>query len=139
MNQNIEINQGEIYVKFTNQESGNISFESLGLSAEQITSESGFLRLVFDFEGLGDLDLYMMPTVTLEYAENCAETHWQCEFNGETILDKFDHHGNSTVLLLNKNKMSELVHHHENKLVIHAEFPEVVHLSASGSYVHFFK
>lgn len=139
MNQNIEINQGEIIVSFTAQESGNISFESLGLSADQLTSESGFLRLVFDFEGLGDLDFYMVPTITLAYAENCAETHWQCEFNGETILDKFDHHGNSTVLLLNKEKMNGLTHHHQNKLVIHAEFPEVVHLSASGSYVHFFK
>lgn len=90
-------------------------------------------------EGIGELDYFAVPTIEISYLENCAETHWQCDFNGETILDKTDHHGHSTVLLLDRKKISSLEHHHQNSLIIHAEFPEKVHLVAEDSYVNFFK
>lgn len=93
----------------------------------------GFLRLSFDLEGIGEHQYYAVPTVEVSYSENCAKTLWQCEFNGETLLDKVDHHGNSTVLLLDRNKMADLEHHHNNNLVIHAEFPEKVQLLAEDS------
>lgn len=139
MGQLIEVNQGEIVVKFTSPTAGKVSFEGLGITDEQLVLESGFLRLVFDMEGIGEHDYFAVPTVEISYKENCAETHWQCEFNEVTILDKFDHHGNSTIMLLNRKRLSELEHHHENKLVVHAEFPEAVHIKADESFINFFK
>lgn len=139
MGQLIEVNQGEVVVKFTTPKAGKVTFADLGLTNDQLVIEGGFLRLVFDMEGIGEHDYFAVPTVEVGYEENCAETHWQCEFNGVTILDKFDNHGNSTVMLMNRNKLSELEHHHENKLVVHAEFPEPVRIKADESYINLFK
>jgi hypothetical protein len=90
-------------------------------------------------EGIGEHHYFQVPTVEIAYQENMSETHWQCDFNGTTILDKMDHHGHSTVLLLNRKTIAELEHHHENKLIIHAEFPMKAHLKADDSYINFFK
>ncbi len=139
MGQLIEINQGEVLVKFTSPTKGKITFAELGISDDQLVLDGGFLRLKFDLEGIGEHDYFAVPTIEVAYKENCSETHWQCDFNGETIVDKTDHHGHSTVLLMNRKKLSELEHRHENKLVIHAEFPEPVHVIASESYINFFK
>lgn len=133
------MSQGEISVKFDRPVQGKISLADLGVTDDQLEMDGGFLRLVFDFEGIGEHDYFAVPTVELSYRENCAETHWQCEFNDETILDKTDHHGNSTVLLLDRKKLNDLEHRRENKLIVHAEFPESVHLVAADSYVNFFK
>jgi hypothetical protein len=95
--------------------------------------------LVFDMEGIDEPSYFAVPTLEIAYSEKCAETHWQCDFNEQTILDKTDHHGFSTVLLLDRKKMSSLEHHHENQLVVHAEFPESVQLLAENSCFHFFK
>ena len=139
MGQLIEINQGEVVVKFTSPTKGKITFEELGITDEQLILNGGFLRLKFDMQGIGKHDYFAVPTVEVAYKENCSETHWQCDFNEETIVDKLDHHGHSTVLLLNRNKLSELEHRHENELIVHAEFPETVHIIASESYINFFK
>lgn len=139
MGQLIEINQGEVMVKFTSPTKGKITFADLGITDEQLVLDGGFLRLLFDMEGIGEHDYFAVPTIEVSYKENCAETHWQCEFNEETILDKYDNHGNSTVMLLDRKKISSLEHHHENKLIVHAEFPEKVHLNAEGSYINLFK
>lgn len=139
MGQLIEINEGEVLVKFTSPTSGKVTFADLGISNDQLELQGGFLRLVFDLEGIGEHSYYAVPTVEVAYRESVGETHWQCEFNDETILDKMDHHGNSTVLLLDRNKISSLEHHHENKLIVHAEFPEAVHLDADNSYINLFK
>ncbi len=139
MGQLIEVNQGEVIVKFTSPTAGKISFADLGIKDEDLVLDGGFLRLKFDLEGIGEHDYYAVPTIEVAYKESCAETHWQCDFNGETILDKKDHHGNSTVMLMNRKKLSELEHHHENKLVVHAEFPEKVHIDTSNSSINLFK
>ena len=139
MGQLIEINQGEVLVKFTSPTKGKITFAELGIKDEQLALDGGFLRLKFDMEGIGEHDYFAVPTIEVAYKENCSETHWQCDFNGETIVDKLDHHGHSTVLLMNRKKLSELEHRHENKLVVHAEFPEPVHIISSESYINFFK
>ncbi|MFT5823535.1 MAG: hypothetical protein ACI8ZM_004797, partial [Crocinitomix sp.] len=34
---------------------------------------------------------------------------------------------------------ANLEHHHENKLIVHAEFPKETHLIAEESYINFFK
>jgi hypothetical protein len=139
MSQTVQINQGEIYVKFTSPTPGKISFKDLGIEDNPFELKGGFLRMVFDFEGIGEHDYFKVPTIEVEYEEEMAETHWQCDFNEETILDKTDHHGHSTVVLLDRNKISSLEHHHENKLVLHAEFPETAHLKTDKCFINFFK
>jgi hypothetical protein len=79
-----------------------------------------------------------MPTVEIAYKEDMDETHWQCDFNEETILDKMDHHGHSTVMLLNRNKLSELEHRHQNALTVHGEFSKSASVIAEDSYINFF-
>lgn len=139
MGQEIEINQGEIIVKFNTPTAGKLSFSDLGLTDDQLVLNGGFLRIVFDLEGIGEHSYFHVPTIEIAYQENTNETHWQCDFNGTTILDKTDHYGHSTVLLLNRNTLAGLEHHHENKLVLHAEFPQPIVLSAENSYINFFK
>jgi hypothetical protein len=68
-----------------------------------------------------------------------AETHCQCYFNQETILDKIDHHGKSNVILLNSTKLAGLEHHHKNALILHLEFPKSTHVGADNSYINFFQ
>ncbi|TLP82727.1 hypothetical protein [Maribacter sp. ACAM166] len=135
----IEVNQGEIKVKFNEPSSGKLSFAELGINNEDFNVESGLLRLVFDLEGIGEHNYYQMPTIEIFYEENMSETHWICEFNGQTILDKLDHHGHSTTLLLNRKVLNNLEQHHENTLIVHAEFPQPAHLNTKESYIHFFK
>ncbi len=139
MGQIVEITQGEIKIKFTEAVTGNLSLKDLGITEDTITLENGLLRLVFDMEGIGEHHYFQMPTISIAYKEEVGETHWQCDFNNETIMDKTDHHGHSTVLLLNRKKLSELEHHHKNTLVLHAEFPEKVHLDTEKSTINFFK
>ena len=138
MSQKVELNQGEIKVNFSSPTSGKVSFAELGLSDADLVFEGGLVRLVFDFEGIGEHSYFQMPTVGISYREEMAETHWQCDFNEETILDKTDHHGHSTVILLNRNKLSELEHHHKNALIVHGEFPQAAHVIAKDSYITFF-
>lgn len=139
MGQNIEITPGEISIVFDAPKAGKITLKELGITDEQLIVKGGFLRLVFTLTGIGEYSYYQMPTVELAYEENCSEIHWQCDFNDETILDTMDHHGHSSVLLLNRNKLESLEHRHENVLVVHGEFPEPVHLKADTSYINFFK
>lgn len=139
MSQTIEINQGEYKVKFITPTAGKISFEELGFKQGEVKVEGGFLRMIFDFEGIGEHQYFKVPTIEIEYNQAVADTHWLCDFNETTILDKVDHFGHSTVLLLDRNKLSSLEHHHENKLVLHAEFPDEVTVNVSKSYVNFFK
>lgn len=139
MGELVEINQGEIKIKFSKPVAGKVTLAELGVKNEDLYLEGGNMRMVFDMEGIGEHHYYQVPTVEIGYRENVAETHWICEFNGETILDKLDHHGQSTVLLLNRKTLEGLEHHHENALVIHADFPEPVHISAEDTYVNFFK
>ena len=139
MSQTVELNQGEVKINFSSPTAGKLSFADLGLKNEDLVFENGLLRLVFDFEGIGEHQYYQVPTVEIAYKEDMDETHWQCDFNEETILDKTDHHGHSTVILLNRNKLSELEHHHKNALIVHGEFPKSVNILAEGSYINFFK
>lgn len=139
MSSKVDINQGEIFVKFTSPTTGKISFKDLGITEEFIETKGGFFRIVFDFEGIGEHDYFKVPTIEVEYKEEVAETHWQCDFNEETIVDKYDHHGHSTVVLLDREKIASLEHHHQNKLILHAEFPQDVHISTEKSHVNFFK
>ena len=139
MEQEIEINPGEILVKFKSPTPGKLSFKQLGISEDNLIIDSGFLRIVFDMEGIGEHSYFQVPTIEVAYDKNVAKTHWQCDFNEKTILDKIDHHGQSTVVLLDRKTISKLEHRHENKLILHAEFPEKVQLNSTDSYINFFK
>lgn len=139
MSERIELNPGEIKIKFSAPTPGKISFKELGLKDEDLVFGGGLLRIVFDFEGIGEHDYYKVPMLEISYKENMAEIHWQCDFNEETIVDKTDHHGHSSIILLNRKSLSELEHHHENKLIVHGEFPEPAHLLAETSFINFFK
>lgn len=138
MSQKIELNQGEIKIKFSSPTSGKVSFKDLGLTDENLTFESGLLRLVFDFEGISELNYFKVPSIEITYEEKMAAIHWQCDFNGTTILDKIDNHGSSSIILLNRKTLSELEHRHENTLVVHGEFPEPAHVIADKSFINFF-
>ncbi|TNE52778.1 MAG: hypothetical protein EP338_14160 [Bacteroidetes bacterium] len=138
MSQQVELNQGEIRLTFTSPEGGKLKFSELGLKDENLSLDGGLLRLVFDLDQVGDHRYYQVPTIEVAYREEMDETHWQCDFNGEMILDKTDHHGHSTVILLDRNKLVKLEQRHENRLVLHAEFPGPVHLLAEDSYIHFY-
>jgi len=139
MAENIEINQGEVVIHFKSPVQGKVSFATLGVKSDDMNLKSGFLRVVFDFEGIGEHAYFQVPTINIAYADDVNETHWQCDFNGETILDKTDHYGNSTVILLSREKLSNLEHHHQNKLVLHAEFPKATAIIPEQSYINFFK
>ena len=139
MSQIIEVNPGELKISFETPSVGKQSFKDLGLESEELFIESGFMRMVFNMDKLRNPAFYNMPTIEVSYKENLAATHWQCDFNGVTILDKIDHHGNATILILQKKKLEELQNHHENRLILHAEFPENVHILPEKSYINFFK
>jgi hypothetical protein len=139
MDQTVQSGEGEVKVLISATAKGKISFKELGISSDQISTDGGFLRVVFDFGQFDAKDFYAVPTVEIAYDKNVAETHWQCDFNGETILDKMDNHGNSTVMLLQRNKMEQKVQHHDNGLVVHGEFPSSVNIDLENSYIHLVK
>ncbi|MEX1001351.1 MAG: hypothetical protein WDZ35_04480 [Crocinitomicaceae bacterium] len=139
MSQHTTLNKGEIYIQFTSPTAGKVSFKQLGITPEMTEVKGGFLRIVFDFEGMGEHDYFKVPTIEISYDREVPNTHWQCDFNGETLIDKIDHYGKSTIILLNRDRLDKLEHHHENKLILHAEFPEEVHLITEESSINFFK
>lgn len=138
MSQTVELNPGEIKIKFSSPTTGKLSFKDLGINNEDLVFENGLVRLVFDFEGIGEHHYYKVPSIEISYVEKMAETHWQCDFNESTILDKTDHAGHSTIILLDRKKINELEHHHENKLVVHGEFTSSAHVIAEKSFVTLF-
>ncbi len=138
MNFKTEVNPGEVKVFFNEPAAGKISFTELGLKDEDLNFDGGFARIVFDFENIGEHHYYQVPTVELSYSEETRGTHWQCDFNETTILDKNDNRGRSSVILLDRIKLAELEHHHENTMVIHAEFTDKVQIMAADSSINFF-
>ena len=133
-----EINPGEIKIFFDEPTSGNISFSDMGIKDEDLLFDGGLVRIVFDFENIGEHNYFRVPTISVSYTEEMGETHWQCDFNRTTVVDKHDHHGKSTVVLLNRKKLADLEHHHTNSMILHAEFPKAVQIIADESQVHFF-
>lgn len=138
MNFKTEVNPGEVKIFFEKPEPGKISFADLGLKDEDLHFDGGFARIVFDFEDIGEHHYYQVPTIELSYVDETSGTHWQCDFNGTTVLDKNDNRGHSSVILLNRKKLVELENHHENALVVHAEFSDKVQILTANSSINFF-
>lgn len=139
MGQLISINPGEIRIRFTSTPSGKLSFADLGLKDDQLKLDNGHLRVVIELNGIAEKDFFRVPTIEIGYEEEVGETRWIAEFNSETILDKTDHHGHSTVALMDRNRLREEEHHHYNKLVLHGIFPKKVSLIAEKCFLHLFK
>lgn len=133
-----EINPGEIYVSFGRPLAGKLSLSELGVTDEDLTLDNGLLRLVFDLDSFRDFKFYRVPTLEFHYSEDTTETHWQCDYNDHTILDKLDHSGRSTVLLLKRNEISTFENRHDNKLIVHAKFGKPVNILANQSFIHLF-
>ena len=134
----IEINQGEIKVNLTESNTGQITLASLGVTAKDLYLDGGLLRLTIELGAIPHNKFYQTPTAYIAYEEEVEETAWQCDYNNETVLEKTDHHGKSTVILINRNKLNELHHRHENTFVIHGEFPTTVHINPEETYIKFF-
>jgi hypothetical protein len=138
MKDQVELNPGEIKLIFNESHRGKVYLADLGLIASDLSLESGNMRFVVEINNLTKVHFSAVPTIEFQYAENMSETHWQCDFNGETIADKLDHHGHATVILLNRNKIEDLVQRHENTLIVHADFPAPASIDPSKSYISLF-
>lgn len=139
MHNQVEVNPGEVKLIMNEAVQGKkIFFNELGLNTEQLTVVGGNLRLVIEINNLDENHFGAVPTIHLAYTEELGETHWQCEFNNQVVLDKKDHHGHSTILLLNKSKLNDISQRHENTLVVHGDFPSVTNLNAEESFLLLF-
>ena len=138
MKDQIELNPGEIKLTFNEGHSGKVYLKDLGLTASDLKLESGNLRFVIEVNNLTDVHFSAVPTIEFQYSENMSETHWVCDFKGETISDKLDHHGHATVILLNRKKIESLVQRHENTLIVHADFPAPASIDPSKSFISLF-
>lgn len=132
-NINVDITEGQVQLTMEKPVANKFSFEEIGLK-EPYTVEGGNLRLKMELGYIQEHDFYKMPIIQLDYENNIHESEWVVEFNGENILEKKDHSGKSTVLLLNRNKMDKLKHRHENNLIIHGDFSEKVNIKPSSHF-----
>lgn len=138
MKDQIELNPGEIKLTFNETHSGKVFLSDLGLKTSDLNLESGNMRFVIDMSNLSETKFSAVPTIEFQYTEEMKETHWVCEFNGETISDKLDHHGHATVILLNRKKLEGLVQRHENTMIVHADFPASATIDPSKSCISLF-
>ncbi len=138
MKDQLEINQGEIKLTLNEVNKGKVYLSELGLNEEHLNLEAGLLRFVVDLKNLDQAHFTAVPTIEFSYTESMGETHWQCDFNRTMIADKLDHHGSSTVILLNRKEMENLVQRHENTMIVHAEFPKPAVIDPTKSYITLF-
>ncbi|MCD8399804.1 hypothetical protein [Tenacibaculum finnmarkense] len=125
--------EGQLEITMDKPAFNKFSFKDAGLKEDSYTVEGGNLRLKIALGYIQDYRFYKMPVIELEYENNIKESGWIVEFNGENILEAKDHSGSKTVLLLNRNKMSKLVHRHENTLIIHGDFSEAVKIKNTST------
>ncbi|WP_233897034.1 hypothetical protein [Tenacibaculum piscium] len=129
----LNITDGELKIVMDTPAFNKFSLKDAGLKEDSYTVEGGNLRLNIALGYIQDYNFYKMPVIELEYENNIHESEWIVEFNGENILEKKDHSGTKTILLLNRNKMNKLVHRHENNLIIHGDFSEKVNIKNSST------
>lgn len=132
-------NQGELRVTFEKSPAGKLSFSEMGMEDKSGDIDTGFIRLAFHLGQIHADDLYKMPKIEIAYKDSITTSHWIAEFNGEVILENTDHSGSRTVLLLNRKKIEDKIQHHENRLIIHAEFSEEIDIDMDESNVVLFK
>jgi hypothetical protein len=138
MKDQLELNQGEIKLTFNESHKGKVYLSDLGLTKEELELPAGLMRFVIEVQNLDLVHFAAVPTVEFTYTEEMGETHWQCDFNGKMIADKLDHHGHSTVILLKRKGIEELIQRHENTMIVHAEFPKAAVIDPEKSYIALF-
>jgi hypothetical protein len=139
MQNQVELNPGEVKLILNEAVQGKkVYLKELGLNTSELSLNDGNLRLVIELNNLDENHFGGVPTIHLSYTTEMGETHWQVEFNGAVVLDKKDHHGHSTVMLLNKAKLNELAQRHENTLIVHGDMPLATQLDAETSYLQLF-
>ncbi len=122
----LRLTDGEFKIKMNKPTFDKFTLKDAGLQEDYYRVEGGNLRLKVEMGYVQDYKLFKMPIIEFKYSENIHDSEWVVEFNGVNILEKKDHSGHATVLLLSRKKMLELEHRHENNLVIHGDFSEEV-------------
>ncbi len=133
-----EINPAEIYVTLKEPIAGKMSLHELGIKEEDLRLNKGVLKLVIDLNGFHDFPFFKVPTFEFRYEQETSESHWQCDYNDHTILDRIDHHGRSTILLLKRSELTLFENRQDNKLVIIAKFKEPAHILGNKSFIHLY-
>lgn len=134
---NIDKSGGNITVHFQSLPFGKHTLGDLGLEESDLKIDGGNLRLEFAFGDLGGANVYKAPTFVITYDERIGESQWQCELNGELLMDKTDGSGSTTIMTLNRKECQGAMADGSNSLVLRADLPEVVTLSATKSTFHF--
>jgi hypothetical protein len=142
----IQVDGGEILLRFDKLSAGKLSFADLGLKAEDLKVHGGNLRLVFKFVRLSSTQVthethwFKSPTIYLSYDKKLGESYWQLELNGKLIKEITDPSGAHTLFLLDRKVMEDaLAHHtgnHFNELILRGDLPAEVTLSTTDSYIH---
>ncbi len=89
MSNQVELNPGEVKLIVNEAKQGKKLFlKDLGLHTEQLNLSDGNLRMVIEINNLDENHFGAVPTIHLTYTEDLGETLWQCEYNGEVVLDK---------------------------------------------------
>ncbi len=133
-NLKLSLTEGQLKITMENPIFGEFTLEDAGFKEEAYKVEGGNLRLKMDLGAIENHNFFRMPVIQLNYKNNIHESEWIVEFNGENILEKKDHSGHSTVLLLNRNKMEKLKNRHENALIIHGDFSEEVNIKYDSHF-----
>ncbi len=129
----LNVTEGQVKITMEKPVYTQFTLKDCGLE-ESYKVEGGNLRLKMDLGAIQDHRFFKMPVIQLNYENNIHESEWVVELNGENILETKDHSGHSTVLLLNRNKMTDLKHRHENVLLIHGDFSEVVSIKTDSHF-----
>jgi hypothetical protein len=126
--------EGELKITMKEVTFDKFSLLDAGITNPSYTVQGGNLRIKVEMGYIQDYHFYKMPIIEFHYENNIHESEWVVEFNGEEILTKKDHSGHSTILLLDRKKMNDLVQRHENNLLIHGDFSEEVHIKNDSHF-----
>ena len=85
---------------------GRFSLADLGLKGDDLLVKGGNLRIVIELGQLQGIHFYKMPLFEFSYLSNIHESEWVVEYNGQNVLEKKDHSGRSTVLLLKRQPIT---------------------------------
>lgn len=133
-NLQLEVTEGQLEIIMKEAAFGKFTLADAGFTEDSYEVEGGNLRVKIDLGYIKDISFYKMPVLEFEFTDKIHTSEWIIEFNGTNILEKKDHSGKATVLLLNRKKMDELKQRHENTLLIHGDFSEVVRLKNTSSF-----
>lgn len=130
----LELGDGQIQFTMNQPVFEKFTLETAGFQEESYKTKGGNVRIQINLGAIQNVNFYKMPVIELNYAGKIHESGWIVEFNGTNILEKTDHSGQATILLLNRNKMTDLVQRHENTILIHGDFSEEVELQKDSSF-----